>query len=49
MYYNFARIHKRLRTTRAMAAGVTPRVWEIGGVVDVLEACESKKISREAA
>jgi len=40
MYYNFVRIHKTLRTTPAMAAGVTDRLWEIGYVVDVLEAWE---------
>jgi hypothetical protein len=41
MYYNFVRIHKTLRTTPAMAAGVTKRLWEIGDVVDVLEALEA--------
>jgi IS1 family transposase len=40
MYYNFVRIHKTLRTTPAMAAGVTNRLWEIGDVVNVLEAWE---------
>jgi IS1 family transposase len=43
MYYNFVRIHKTLRTTPAMAAGVTSRLWEIGDIVDVLEAWEAKK------
>ena len=38
MYYNFVRIHKTLRTTPAMAAGVTSRLWEIGDIVDALEA-----------
>jgi hypothetical protein len=28
-YYNFVRIHKTLRTTPAMAAGVPHRLWEI--------------------
>jgi hypothetical protein len=37
MYYNFVRIHKTLRTTPAMAAGVTSRLWEIGDIIDVLE------------
>jgi IS1 family transposase len=41
MYYNFVRIHKTLRTTPAMAAGITDRLWEIGGIVDVLEAWEA--------
>ena len=42
MYYNFVRIHKTLRTTPAMAAGVTKRLWEMSDVVDVLEAWESR-------
>jgi IS1 family transposase len=42
MYYNFVRIHKTLRTTPAMAAGVTKRLWEISDIVDVLEAWEAK-------
>ena len=29
MYYNFVRIHKTLRVTPAMAAGVTDQLWEI--------------------
>jgi IS1 family transposase/lambda repressor-like predicted transcriptional regulator len=36
MYYNFGRIHKSLRVTPAMAAGVTEHVWtleEIAGLV----------------
>ncbi len=43
MYYNFIRIHKTLRTAPAMAAGVTDRLWEIGDVVDVLEAWEAAR------
>jgi hypothetical protein len=41
LYYNLVRIHKTLRTTPAMAAGVTKRLWEMSDVVDVLEAWES--------
>jgi hypothetical protein len=29
MHYNFCRIHKSLRVTPAMAAGVTDRVWDM--------------------
>jgi hypothetical protein len=42
MYYNFVRIHKTLRTTPAMAAKVTERLWEMGDIVDVLEAWETQ-------
>ena len=41
MYYNFVRIHKTLRTTPAMAAGVTKRLWEMSDVVAMLEAWET--------
>jgi IS1 family transposase len=40
-YYNFVRIHKTLKTTPAMAAGVTDRLWEVAGMVAVLEAWEA--------
>jgi IS1 family transposase len=43
MYYNFVRIHKTLRTTPAMAAGVSKRLWEISDIVNVLEAWEAAK------
>ena len=37
MHYNFARIHKTLRTTPAQAAGVTDRLWEIADIVTLLD------------
>ncbi len=49
MYYNFVRIHQKLRTTPAMAAKVTERLWEIGDMVDVLEAWEAKRERPAAA
>ena len=36
MHYNFVRIHKTLRVTPAMAAGVTGKLWEIADVVALL-------------
>ncbi len=38
MHYNFCRIHKMLRVTPAMAAGVTDKLWTIADLVAVLEA-----------
>lgn len=43
MYYNFVRIHKTLRVTPAMAAGVADRLWEIGDIVALIEAEEAKQ------
>ena len=34
-FYNFARIHRSLRVTPAMAAGVTNRVWDLGELVEL--------------
>ena len=42
MYYNFCRIHQTLRVTPAMEAGVTRRLWEIGDIVDLVEAAAPK-------
>jgi IS1 family transposase len=41
--YNFIRIHRTLRTSPAMAAGVTSKLWEVSDLVALLVAAESKK------
>ena len=41
-YYNLVRIHKTLRMSPAMAAGVSDRLWEIGDIVALVEAAEAK-------
>jgi hypothetical protein len=46
MYYNFVRIHKTLRTTSAIAAKVTERLWEIADIVDILEAWDASNETR---
>jgi IS1 family transposase len=38
MHYNFARIHKTLRVSPAMAAGVTDKLWSISDIVNVVDA-----------
>lgn len=42
MYYNFVRIHKTLRVSPAMAAGVTDRLWEVSDIVALVEKAESR-------
>ncbi len=37
MYYNFCRIHSKLRMTPAMAAGVTDRLWEVSDLAAMLD------------
>lgn len=33
-YYNFVRVHRSLRVTPAMAAGVENRLWTLGELVE---------------
>jgi hypothetical protein len=40
MHYNFVRIHRTLRVTPAMQAGLTNRVWSIEDIMRLLEATE---------
>ena len=37
MFYNFCRIHKTLRVTPAMEAGLTDRVWEIEDILAIID------------
>ena len=36
MHYNFVRIHKTLRVTPAMQAGITKKLWDIEDLVNLL-------------
>src|ERR1035441_1241996 len=36
MHYNFCRVHKTLRVTPAMEAGLTHHVWSLGELIDLL-------------
>jgi hypothetical protein len=44
MYYNFARIHKTLRVSPAMAAGLADHLWNLEELVGLLD-----KMQTEAA
>lgn len=43
MFYNFARVHKTLRVTPAMEAGVADHVWTIEEICNLVAAPEAKK------
>ena len=43
MYYNFARIHRTVRMSPAMAAGVTETLWSIRDIVGLLEEREAQE------
>ncbi|WP_347989821.1 IS1 family transposase [Methylomonas sp. AM2-LC] len=43
MFYNYCKIHKSLRITPAMAAGLTDHVWELTDIVNLITEPEPKK------
>lgn len=43
MHYNFVRIHKTLKTTPALEAGVTDKLWSMTDVVQLMDAKEALK------
>ena len=43
VHYNFVRIHKTLRCTPAMEAGITDRLWTVRDIAALLEPEESKR------
>jgi IS1 family transposase len=40
MFYNFARIHKALNVSPAMAAGLTDKLWSLEDIVNLIDAKE---------
>ena len=43
LYYNFVRIHKTLKISPAMTAGVTNKLWNIEDIVALLDARDARK------
>jgi IS1 family transposase len=46
--YNFIKIHRTLRTSPAMAAGLTDRLWSVEDLVALWEAYEQRRAERAA-
>jgi hypothetical protein len=46
MHYNFCRIHKTLKITPAMAAGVTTTLWSVADIAVMVEAAEPPPATR---
>jgi hypothetical protein len=44
MAYNFCRIHKTLRCSPAMAAGITDKLWDVADLVRVIEEWEHGRL-----
>jgi len=45
-YYNFVKVHSKLRMSPAMAAGVADRLWDIAEIVKLVEAAEARSTKR---
>jgi hypothetical protein len=43
VHYNFARIHKTLRITPAMGAGIADHVWSNEEIVSLLDVAEETR------
>jgi len=46
--YNFIKIHRTLRMSPAMAAGVTDRLWDVNDLVALWESYEQRRAERAA-
>jgi hypothetical protein len=46
VFYNFVRIHKMLRVTPAMAAGVSDRLWSMEDIIALIDAAEGEPKKR---
>ena len=40
VFYNWTKVHKTLRVTPAMEAGLTGRVWDTAEIVGLIDAAE---------
>ena len=46
VFYNFARIHKTLKVTPAMAAGVADKLWSMEDIVALIDARDERRARR---
>jgi IS1 family transposase len=46
MHYNYVRVHQTLKTTPAMAAGISDHVWKLPELIALLEEAESVPVKR---
>ena len=42
VWYNFVKLHKALRTTPAMAAGVSDKLWSVADLAEMIDAAQPR-------
>lgn len=42
VWYNFVKMHKTLKMSPAMAAGVSRELWSVGNIVDLIDEQEAR-------
>ena len=48
VWYNWARIHKTLKTSPAQAAGLTDKLWSMADIVALIEEAEQPKSAAQS-
>jgi len=48
LWYNFVGVHKTLRVSPAMAAGIDSRLWSVGNVVTMIDEYAERSAPRLA-
>jgi hypothetical protein len=43
VWYNFARVHKTLRTSPAMAAGLVPTLWDMADILRLIDTYQTQQ------
>ena len=49
VWYNWARVHKTLRTSPAQAAGLTERLWSMSDIVELIDVAEQTQREKRAS
>jgi hypothetical protein len=47
LYYNFVRIHKTLKVSPAIAAGVSDRLWSVEDIVALIDVRDERKVANK--
>jgi len=49
VFYNFVRIHKTLKATPALAAGLSDRLWSMEDIVTLIDNADVQRVTKRRA